>query len=410
MALDRVERLDLSSGELAATGHTQAGGLVVKAKFTRTGVFDYAMPDGSTRRELRPADEVLSPEALATFPHATVTIGHPGRVTTANWKEHAVGHVADVARDGEFAAGHLLLQDGDTIADAKAGKLRELSCGYSCDIDPTPGEHQGEPYDVVQRNHRINHVGMGPKGWGRMGPEVRMHLDSGCAVGGLDDHDRYVSDMTDAEKAALAKAEKDAADAAKALEAANKVVQDAKDDAAKVAAQLTKDRAEMAELRAKNALLELQAVRQTEDAAAKQSAVAVEKLVQDTIAVRSIAAKVFGDDWKHDGKDVAAIKREVIAGIEKGYDLALVQDAGALDAVFAMATKRVETVGGASKELFDALSRPKITKDGAPGEEGEGSPIAKAAKKIADKRRDGWKDKKSRRDRRHDVGTKGEGK
>ena len=35
----------------------------------------------------------------------------------------------------------------------------------------------GTPYDRVQRNIRYNHVALGPRGWGRMGPRVRLRVD-----------------------------------------------------------------------------------------------------------------------------------------------------------------------------------------------------------------------------------------
>jgi hypothetical protein len=45
----------------------------------------------------------------------------------------------------------------------------ELSCGYQCRLDPTPGIYEGWPYDVVQRDIRHDHVGVGSIwGWGRL--------------------------------------------------------------------------------------------------------------------------------------------------------------------------------------------------------------------------------------------------
>ena len=397
-AVEHVNRFDLSAGSVGERT-TSAGGLVAKARLTRVGVFPYAMPDGTTRRELRHPDDVFAPDSLATFPHATLTVGHPGRVDPSNWKKHTVGHVAEAKRDGNFVAGELHIQHGEAIEDAKDEKLSELSCGYSCDIDPTPGTYQGQDYDVAQKNIRINHVGMGGTGWGRMGPDVKLHLDSGCAVGGLEEPGRYVSAMTDAEK--LAKAEKDAKDAKEALDAAHKVVQDAKDEASKLAAQSAKDRAELVESRAKIALLELQAQRHTEDAAQKQSVAAVEKVVQETIAVRGVAARVFGEEWKHDsadnaGKSLADLKRAIIAEAEKGYPLDLVQDGGALDAVFALVTKRIAEVGTARQDLADALGKPKV--EGADKVD-ENDPVAMATKGLMERTKGAFK-KPDRRDRR----------
>ena len=190
MAFELVSRVDLRSGKVSSVRRTPQGGLIARTTLTRTGVFPYKMPDGSVRREFRPADEVLSPRALASFKNAPVTIDHPGRVHPGNWREHVRGHVADAPTvDNEHAVGDIVLQDGKAINDVEDDKLSEVSCGYDCAIDPTPGTWNGQPYDVVQRNHTINHVAIGPKGWGRMGPTVKMHLDSGAAVCEIDADD-----------------------------------------------------------------------------------------------------------------------------------------------------------------------------------------------------------------------------
>jgi hypothetical protein len=108
---------------------------------------------------------------------------HPG-----NWKKHTVGHVGPAVRpNGNFVSGDIHVEDGDTMERAQSGELKEVSCGYTCDIDPIPGEYQGQRYDVAQRNIRMNHVAIGPVGWGRMGRETAMRLDAGEAVSGESD-------------------------------------------------------------------------------------------------------------------------------------------------------------------------------------------------------------------------------
>jgi uncharacterized protein len=181
--LDLVQRVDLRSGEISKVRRTPQGGLIAPASFTRTGVFTYKMPDGSTRRELRHPDDVFAPASLETYKHAPVTVDHPGRVTPENWRSHSRGHVADTpsVADGHVK-GELVLQDGDAIHDAEDGRLKEISCGYECQIENQPGTYNGEPFDVRQRQIRINHIAVGPSGWGRMGPTARMHLDAGAAV------------------------------------------------------------------------------------------------------------------------------------------------------------------------------------------------------------------------------------
>ena len=55
---------------------------------------------------------------------------------------------------------------GDAIRQVEDGSLQELSCGYSVDIDPTPGVWEGQKYDTRQLNHEYNHVALLPKGSG----------------------------------------------------------------------------------------------------------------------------------------------------------------------------------------------------------------------------------------------------
>jgi uncharacterized protein len=220
--LERVYRLDLSSGTIGAKRQTPQGGLVADANLTRTGVFEYKDQGGGIRRELRHPDEVFHPESMATYPLAPVTVDHPGRVGPHNWKEHAVGTVGPTVRqNGHFVTGELHIQHQDAMERAELppgdpDKLQEISCGYHCDVDPTPGVYKGIPYDVAQKNIRINHVAVGPAGWGRMGPETRMHLDAGAAVcdsfGG--DSDSMTADSPE-DKSAKARAASNVAAAAR---------------------------------------------------------------------------------------------------------------------------------------------------------------------------------------------------
>lgn len=154
------------------------GGIRVDAALTRTGVFLYKNPDGSERRELRPQEEVFSPESIESFKGAPVTIGHQGAVTAETWATKAVGHVGeDVRADQNLAVATVTIQKADAISQVRAGSLVELSCGYSVDLDETPGEFEGQKYDAIQRNIRGNHVALGPAGWGRAGSSVALRLD-----------------------------------------------------------------------------------------------------------------------------------------------------------------------------------------------------------------------------------------
>lgn len=169
----------------AQVEETPAGGLRIPSHVTRVGVFEYRLTDGTTRREYRPPAEVFAAESLATYRDAAVCVGHPDLpIDGRSWSGVAVGHVSGEATpDGAFVLADVVVSDGETIAAVRARELVEVSCGYRADLDPTPGmSPEGEAYDGIQRNIRINHVGLGPRGWGRGGPEVRLLADSKTAI------------------------------------------------------------------------------------------------------------------------------------------------------------------------------------------------------------------------------------
>ena len=383
-----VFRLDLATGQLQDRRRTPHGGLIARANLTRTGVFTYAMPDGSSRRELRHPDDVFAADSLATYPHAPVTVDHPGRVDTKNWRDHAVGHVAGaVKREGDFVSGELTVEDSDAIARAESGKLQEISCGYQCGIDATPGTYDGQDYDVRQKDIRINHVAMGPSGWGRMGPEVRLRLDSGAGVSGLHDPAHYVradssspegQPMTDDEKKALEKANADA-------DQANKDLEKARADAK------TREDA-IAKLTAENEVLRLQVSRETTDQKASEAAATTEKLVEETIQLRSDARELVGADWKHAGKSNDQVRREVIKALEPDMKADALEGA-ALVAVYDLAVSHARKVAGANAHLRSTITGPLDTTDAAGGD------AAKARAAMIAKKTDAWKKKPSRLDR-----------
>lgn len=183
-----VRRWDV--GTLGDLERTPQGGFRIPALPTRVGVFPYMLPDGTIRRELRPAEEVFAPDSLATLAHAPVTDLHPEKegiripVTPDNYKELSVGHVAeDVRPNVDHVAATLVIQDQGMIQKIEQGVRRECSAGYNCVLDPTSGvTDQGEVYDAIQRQIRYNHVALGPRDWGRAGSTVALRLDSGDAI------------------------------------------------------------------------------------------------------------------------------------------------------------------------------------------------------------------------------------
>ncbi len=172
----RIDRGSLRPPEILPGGR-----LRVDAYLTRTGVFIYRNPDGTEFRELRPAEEVFHGDSMNSFVLAPLTDDHPMEaVTPANAKEHAVGSVGEsIRRDGDYLAASLVVWHEATIAAMREGK-REVSCGYSCDLEMTPGEYNGERYDAIQRNIRGNHVAIVDVG--RAGSDVRVRMDAAVMV------------------------------------------------------------------------------------------------------------------------------------------------------------------------------------------------------------------------------------
>ena len=166
-------------GQISKSEVTDEGYLKVWCKAARTGTQLYTRGDGKQCREYRPEDEVANPESLASFGMKAVTMGHPPVLLDAeNTKVHQIGHAGSQVRynDG-FVEVALLITDKDAIERIQRGDAQEVSSGYRVDFDPTPGvTPQGESYDGVQRNIRINHIAVVKKG--RAGSDVRLILDS----------------------------------------------------------------------------------------------------------------------------------------------------------------------------------------------------------------------------------------
>jgi len=175
--METVSRYDY--GQVTKSEVTDEGYLKVWCKAARVGTQLYTRGDGAQVREYRPEDEVAKPESLASFGMKAVTMGHPPvLLDSGNTKVHQVGHAGSQVRynDG-FVEVALLITDKDAIQRIQRGDAQEVSAGYRVDFDPTPGvTPQGESYDGVQRNIRVNHIAVVPRG--RAGRDVRLILDS----------------------------------------------------------------------------------------------------------------------------------------------------------------------------------------------------------------------------------------
>lgn len=182
LAQRQVARVDFAALErVGKLERTPTGGIRVPARIARTGVLVYQRGDGTVVREYRPPEEAFRAESLQSLEDAVVTVDHPRAqlVTPDIARAVSVGHVRDVGkRDGKFVSTSLAVIDGPTIDAIDKGQLGEISAGYLCTLDATPGTTpEGEAYDAVQRSVVYNHVALLPAGAGRAGRDVSLRLD-----------------------------------------------------------------------------------------------------------------------------------------------------------------------------------------------------------------------------------------
>jgi hypothetical protein len=155
---------------------TPEGYLRAQATVARIGIQTYYNTDGSPRKELRLPEEVASPDSLATFGLKSVTNDHPPVwLDSENTKLYQVGSSdSTVSYDYGFVNVNVNLTDKEAIADVLNGK-QQLSAGYECEVDYTPGVWRGQKYDAIQRNIRVNHISIVDQG--RAGAKAKIHVD-----------------------------------------------------------------------------------------------------------------------------------------------------------------------------------------------------------------------------------------
>lgn len=356
-----TRQIRLDRGRLAKAKRTAQGYARVDGRLTRTGILEYLRPDGSVQRELRPEDEVFKADSLASLDGVIVTDLHPSvMVDASNTQQLTRGHVRAPRRDGNFIAAELQVEVGELIAKIDAGDRAEISCGYSCEYDPTPGVWQGQRYDGVQRNIQYNHVAIGPRNWGRAGNDVALRLDSAddapaVLVSRFDD-DSDTQDHSGDSPARIA--HKDTRqmsikingveiklDAAEA-----KLVQDELDARAA--------RADAAETKVKE--LSAAAGAQTVELAALKSRCDAAEAVAAKVAraeLETAARPALDAEFKFDGKSDAEIKAAVIAKMcpevrLDSADAAFVQ--GAYSVALSLAAKASDSARKAAEESGNA--------------------------------------------------------
>lgn len=332
--------------------HRSADGyLVATPRIARTGVQTYkgwemGVPDKETVKIYRPESEVFNLDSLRSYVNKPVTNDHPKEaVTPANWRKYASGHTADeILRDGKFIRIPVTLMDADTIGDVEGGK-REVSMGYTMELDWTPGKTEdGQSYDGIQRNIRVNHLAIVASARG--GKELRV----GDSTEGTELM-KITVDGTPVEVDAVGGAivpkyierlEKGVADSTVAL----KTAQD----------KAATDTATIATLTAENATLK----KKVEDA--KLTPQQIEQLVRDRATVVAQARAVL-QTVVTDGRELGDIRRQVVdaamGATSKGWNDEQVASS------FAVLTKDAQVDANETRDgLTTVLNNPRVNHNG----------------------------------------------
>lgn len=292
----KVTVYDRSSYRITSREYTDEGFLRVPGHVARTGIQDYLareleLPGDPNRivKVYRPPEEVFAADSLATYNGADVTLNHPsGLVTADNYKSTSVGVVrSSGSKSDDFVQCDLIIKDAAAIKAVNSGKC-ELSAGYTAVYDDAPGTTpDGDKYDYVQREIRINHVAIVDRA--RAGANARV-FDNETTGGNTmpvlitTDTGRSI-DVADSANAQLV---------ADAFDRLLKRATTAEDSAQKIQAVADSAKEELA----KSVLL-------SSDTAIASRVAAIAK-------VGAVARRIVGDSFKCDSVDTATIMRAAL--------------------------------------------------------------------------------------------------
>lgn len=75
-----------------------------------------------------------------------------------NVQKHQIGTIlTEGYRSGDDVRAEIVIHNTDEM---RYCGLKELSLGYNLTLDETPGEWNGQHYDAIQRDIRINHLAL----------------------------------------------------------------------------------------------------------------------------------------------------------------------------------------------------------------------------------------------------------
>lgn len=363
--MKKVQRYD-SYLLVAGAVKTPEGYLIDSPIVARTGIYTYANPDGSVRREYRPPEEVFAEDALASFKGKPITVLHPknGRVTADTARRLTIGTIMSPAyrKDDTNLACDIIIHTPQEIKD-----YRELSVGYTVELEETPGvTENGETYDAVQHLIRCNHLAVVPSA--RAGRKARLNLDgdevlesevSNNMVKIRIDTNEFEVEQAVANHVTALTAKVDAADAKASaaevkFEQASTELGTVKTDAAEAHKKLDAMTAERDALQTK-----LDAATTEKEEAVKQAVEVAQKEVKERIDLEDVAQKAKVE--KIDGMDNKAIKIAIIKAVRgDSFDVEGKSDSY-IDAAYDFASADLKNDGQA---VVDQLRLIKTKNDG----------------------------------------------
>lgn len=343
------------------------------AAITRVGVLDYQDQDGKTWREFKPESEVFRPDSLATLEGAPGTELHPDvAVSASNWSALAVGHlVGTPRREDGFVVAPVAVQRADVASRVESGELHDVSAGYTCRVEWTAGEWNGQRYDAVQRDIVYNHFALGPRGWGRAGEDVCVRLN-GAAVQVRGD--AAPKGNENAMKVLKIRGREYKLDAESEAAAAQGAVGDMEKKSDADAAELSAVKEALMNALTLVAQLEAKLAAANAATPAPVTEASVPDEVADAIASKRIvlrerARRVLGAEAKLDGKSTKELHREVVARAMPTVKLDGLTDATVEGMFLAVtsdgATARNDALGAAHKAAHPSGERT----DGADDED-----------------------------------------
>lgn len=363
-----VRRFDV--GRLDSPKELPGGRLRLDGYPTRAGIFVYRNHDGTDRRELRSPEEVFKADSIESLKLAPVTDDHPADylLSADNARDHMRGSVGeDVRQDGDHVRAPIVVFDAELIAKMKSGK-QQLSCGYECELDETPGVYKGEHYDAVQRKITYNHLAIVDVG--RAGPSARVRMDASDAV-----MVRAVEARADAQEESSMKIRIDGVE----YEVSEQVAQAIEKErtAAEKKAGEEKARADKAEAtleEAKKALETERASRKDAEDPAK-----LRERISARVALETEARKHLGYEVKLDELDEQGVKLAVLAKISPEFK-ADGKSADYVQARYDAAIERASTETPHLDEIREAANRS----DG-------GDSRTKAHAEMVERNRNAWR-------------------